>query len=352
MTNKKKRTVSTSKNFKTRNWFITINNPIDKDFTHEKIKEIIENCCGSCVYWCMSDEIGSKESTPHTHIFIIFRNPIAFTSMQGKFRGAHFDAVKGQPSQVRDYILKGGKWEHHEKADTKVDGTFEEFGTCPKNRQGERTDLNYLYEQIEKGASTSDIVNENPKYMLRMTEIERVRQMLLEDKYKNTFRHLDVTYIWGDSGTGKTRGVMEKYGYENVFRVTNYDAHPFDNYKGQDVLVLEEFRSSFRLQDMLNYLDGYPFQLPCRYADKVACYTKVYIITNIPFDEQYKNLQNTEKATWEAFKRRIHHFEEYTKVSDTEVEITRTEAHDYYEAKRLEVLKVLEELAENLRPSA
>ena len=69
-------------------------------------------------------------------------------------------------------------------------------------------------------------------------------------------------------------------------------------------------------------------------------------------DEQYKNLQNTEKSTWEAFKRRIHHFEEYTKVSDTEVEITRTEAHDYYEAKRLEVLKVLEKLAEDLRPSA
>lgn len=196
-----------------------------------------------------------------------------------------------------------------------------------------RNDLQYLYTQIEEGVSTNDIISENPNFMLRISEIERVRQILLSDKYKNTFRNLDVTYIWGDSGTGKTRGIMEKYGYDNVYRVTNYETHPFDNYKGEDVLVFEEFRSSFRLQDMLNYLDGYPLQLPCRYADKEACYTKVYIITNIPFEKQYESLHKTHKETWEAFKRRIHHFEEYKKISDTEVEITKTEAKDFFKEK-------------------
>ena len=331
MTKSKTSTAIVSKNFKSRGWFFTINNPISKNFTHEKIKEIIENDCASNLYWCMGDEVGLEGSTPHTHIYIIFRNPVSFSSVQNKFKGAHIDAVKGQPSQVRDYILKGGKWEHHKKAETKIAGTFEENGNCPNYKQGERTDLKFLYDQIGSGVSTHDIINENPKFMLRMTEIERVRQMLLADKYKNDFRQLDVTYIWGDSGTGKTRGVMEKYGYENVFRITNYDSHPFDNYQGQDILVLEEFRSSFRLQDMLNYLDGYPLHLPCRYADKVACYTKVYIITNIPFNQQFDSLQITHRTTWEAFKRRIHHFEEYKKISDTEVEIIKTNAKDYFE---------------------
>ena len=329
MTKAKKSPSNTSKNFKSRGWFVTINNPVEKGFTHDHIKTII--CPLRIVYMCMADEIGLEEKTPHTHVYILFHNPVSFNSMKNKFNGAHLDAVKGKPAQVRDYIQKGGKWEHHDKVETKVDGTFEEIGDCPNHKQGERTDLQFLYNQIEQGLSTSDIINENPKFMLRMTEIERVRQMLLENKYKNTFRNLDVTYIWGDSGTGKTRGIMEKYGYENVFRVTNYDAHPFDNYKGQDVLVLEEFRSSFRLHDMLNYLDGYPFQLPCRYADKVACYTKVYIITNIPFEQQFETLQKTQKTTWDAFKRRIHHFEEYKKISDTEVEIIKTEAKDYYD---------------------
>ena len=94
---------------------------------------------------------------------------------------------------------------------------------------------------------------------------------------------------------------MEKYGYENVFRVTDY-LHPFDNYHGQDTIIFEEFRSGFRISDMLNYLDGYPLELPCRYANKWACYHNVYIVSNIPLSEQYRN-QPVE--SFNAFLRRL-----------------------------------------------
>lgn len=76
---------------------------------------------------------------------------------------------------------------------------------------------------------------------------------------------------------------------------------------------------------------NHPLQLPCRYSDKCACYTKVYIITNIPFEDQYDTIQTTQRATWEAFRRRIHHFEEYKKVSDTEVKVIKTDAQEYYD---------------------
>lgn len=323
---------TSTKNSKFREWFITINNPLSKGYTHEKLKEIIATT-PKRDYWCMCDEKGLQEETYHTHIYLKFVNPVAFNSMRTKFEGGHLDAVHGQPQQVRDYIMKSGKWENHPKVETKIEGTQEEWGVCPLKRQGQRTDLNFLYAQIACDTPTAEIIENNPKFMLRLTEIERVRQMLLSERFKTTFRHLDVTYIWGDSGTGKTRGVMEEYGYDKVFRITNYEKNPFDYYQGQDVLVLEEFRSSFKIQDMLNFLDGYPLQLPCRYTDKTACYTKVYIITNIPFEQQYETMQKTQRETWEAFKRRIHHFEEYRKVSDTEVKVIKTEAKEYYEAK-------------------
>ena len=326
----------TTKKYRGRAYLLTINNPVDKGYTHAKLKELIDTL-GNKKYWCMCDEKGLKESTIHTHLYIYFVNPVSFNHIQNTFSKAHIDIVKGQPCQVRDYIMKSGKWEAHPKAETKIDGTQEEWGDCPVNRQGERTDLNYLYKQIANDIPTCEIIEENPKYMLRISEIDKVRQMLLNEKYKSVFRQLDVTYIWGDAGTGKTRGVMDEYGYDKVYRITNYDTHPFDNYQGQDVIVFEEFRSSFRLQDMLNYLDGYPLQLPCRYADKVACYTKVYIITNIPFEQQYDTLQNTQQPTWEAFKRRIHHFKEYKKVSDTKVEIIETEANEYYGKKSIQL---------------
>jgi len=101
---------------------------------------------------------------------------------------------------------------------------------------------------------------------------------------------------------------MEKYGYTNVYRVTDY-AHPFDGYRGEDVIVFDEFRGQLKIYEMLNFLDGYPLELPCRYANKQACYTKVYLISNIPFDQQYPDVKTKEPETWLALKRRIHKFQ-------------------------------------------
>lgn len=60
-------------------------------------------------------------------------------------------------------------------------------------------------------------------------------------------------------------------------------------------------------------------RLPARYEDKVACYTKVFIVSNWPFDKQYKNQKNTE--TYNAWLRRIHfkgNLEEVKKYNDKE----------------------------------
>jgi hypothetical protein len=135
--------------------------------------------------------------------------------------------------------------------------------------------------------------------------MDKVRQIIQEENYKEVFRKLEVAYLYGDTGTGKTRSIMEQYGYTNVFRVTNYK-HPFDQYKGQDVIMFEEFQSSIPINQMLIYLDGYPVTLPCRYSDKVACYTKAYILSNIDLKEQYPDTQIYSPETWNAFLRRIH----------------------------------------------
>ena len=46
--------------------------------------------------------------------------------------------------------------------------------------------------------------------------------------------------------------------------------------------------------------------LPCRYANRVACYTKAYIISNIPLEYQYPTVRVETPAIWNAFIRRIH----------------------------------------------
>lgn len=289
-----------------RKWQLTINNPTEKGFTHERIRAELDSL-KSVVYWCMADEIG-ENGTYHTHIYIQGKGAMRFSTIKKRFDSAHIEMAKGTALQNREYVSKSGKWEKDKKHETCVDGTFEEWGEMPVERQGARNDLADLHAMVKEGLSDYDILEQMPEAMLQLDKIQLTRQVIVQEKYKNSWRDLTCVYIYGDTGTGKTRSVMEKYGYENVFRVTDY-FHPFDNYRGQDVIIFEEFRSGFRIADMLNYLDGYPLELPCRYANKYACYTKVYIISNIPLSEQYRNQP---QESFNAFLRRINYVLHYT----------------------------------------
>ena len=293
-----------------RKWQLTFNNPVEKGYTHDRLKDILSSM-KSVVYWCMADEIG-EEGTYHTHLFLQGRGGILFSTIKRRFDGGHFEIAKyGTAQQNRDYISKSGKWEHDKKHETKVDGTFEEWGEMPVERQGARNDLADLYSMIKDGLTDFEIVEQVPDFMFQLVRIEQVRQMLKDEQYKDVRRDVYTEYIYGTTGTGKTRSVMDKYGYRNVYRVTDY-SHPFDGYQGQDVILFEEFRSSLSLGDMLKYLDGYPVVLPCRYSNKQACFTKVYITTNISLAEQYKNVQRDCVEDFHAFLRRIHSVKHYT----------------------------------------
>lgn len=289
---------------RSRKWLITINNPIEKGYTHEILRGLIAET-KQCVYWCMSDETGLDTGTYHTHVYLACSSAVRFSVLFKRFEGAHFDVARGTSEDNRNYVFKIGKWANDKKVETNHQDTHEEDGEMPIERQGARNDLTDLYDMVKQGLSDFEILEIAPQFMLHMDKIERCRQTVMEEKFKTTWRDLHVTYIYGETGSGKTRSVMDKYGYDKVFRVTDYE-HPFDGYKSQSVIVFEEFRSNLRIGDMLNYLDGYPVELRCRYANKVACFTDVFIISNISLRDQYRDVQRQQCETWDAFLRRIH----------------------------------------------
>lgn len=305
-----------------RKYQLTINNPADHGLDHETLKVRLAGLT-SLVYACLADEQGLEEQTPHTHIYFVTQSPVRFSTIKKRFPEAHIEHVHGTSVQNRDYVSKSGKWADDEKADTSIPDTFEEIGTMPDEPgQGSRTDLAEILEYIKSGLTNTEIMELCPDMLTRLREIDYARQQYLMDAARKEFRQVDVIYAWGKTETGKTRTVMEKYGYENVFRVTDYH-HPFDTYAGQDVIVFDEFRGQFKIGDMLNYLDGYPLELPCRYANKSAAYTKAYIISNIDLKRQYGNVQMEEHETWRAFLRRIKTVQVFQKLGEPPIEMPR-----------------------------
>ena len=295
-----------------RKWQLVINNPREKaEFAQfwlnaELLKAyILENFPNVC-YVCFSYELGLEETRmEHIHIFLYAKDGIKKSKFKKIFPNVHYESCKGTCLQNRNYLFKQGKWELDEKVKERIEGMQFEIGECPKERQGARSDLELLHQLIIKGYTNAQIYETNPLFIKYAGNIDRVRQDVMQDKHKKLWRDLEVTYIWGAPGTGKTRGVMEKYGYDKVFRVNTYN-HPFDDYNMQDVIAFEEFRSDIKISTMLQLLDGYPCTLDARYNNKQACYTKAYFMTNIDLWEQYKNVQDNEWGTFVAFIRRIH----------------------------------------------
>lgn len=290
---------------------LTINAPLEKGWTHEHILEVLRNNFKTLVYVCMADEQGSCY---HTHIFVVFASRVRFSMVKHYFEEAHIEKCKGSVSDNVNYVKKAGKWENNEsKQEKKIEGTFEEYGTQPPDSKGKRSDMSELYQMVMDNMTNAEILAQNQDYILQIDKIDKVRTTILTEKYKDTVRlDLEVIYISGATGMGKTRYVLEKNGYSNVYRVTDY-LHPFDSYNGQPVIAFDEFRSSLRIKEMLLFCDIYPIELPSRYTNKFACYNKVYIISNWSLEKQYYEIQRDDKESWEAFLRRIHKVIVYAK---------------------------------------
>jgi Putative viral replication protein. len=313
---------SKRKNERNRKYLLTINNPEEKGITPETIIEQAKKY--ACRYFCFCAETGSQ-GVYHWHIFICYVNAINFSTIKSLFPSAHIDAVLGTSKQNRAYILKSAP-EHNKKSDGSYEykdssgkvhkginheATFYEFGECPDEHQGRRSDLEYMYSLVKDGHTDSEILDLCGETAIKhVDKIAKLRHTYLVDKFKEERRlNLKVHYITGKTGTGKSRDILDEYGDRNVYRVTDYE-HPFDSYIFEHVLVLEEYRSSLRLSDALNYLDIYPCILPARYSPKVACYDTVYVVSNWEFEQQYADIQREpeRKTDYEAWIRRFNGF--------------------------------------------
>lgn len=294
-------------------FLLTINNPKEKGLTHDEIKRILLSKFKTIEYFALADE---KGNTYHTHLFVYFNSRVRFSTVKKNFPEAHIDIAKGMVSENIHYIRKSGKWKDSKKVETSIPDTFEEYGKKPPDSKGKLSDMTELYQMVNDGLTNTEILSINQDYILQIDKIDKLRTMLLTEKYKGVIRkNLRVIYIYGETGTGKTSGVLEEHGAENVYRVTDY-LHPFDSYNCQPVICFDEFRSSLYLKDMLNYCDIYPLELPARFSNKYACYDTVYIISNWELEKQYSELQKDDISSWKAFLRRISEVRVYKDLND------------------------------------
>lgn len=263
-----------------RDWMLTLRKQ-DCDSASHLQQIFIDMAVVSAVFQL---ERGEQSGYEHWQILLRFRHQKRFKTLKNQLSAAglataHIEPRRGSVAQAVAYCSKEA---------TRIEGPYF-YGDSidTSSRQGHRSDLDRLREMVlEDGATVDDILLSDmsvsaARYIGYLRELVQAR----DRRETASFRHLEVTYVYGRPGVGKTRWAVETYG-SDAYRVSDYN-HPFDSYSGQKILILDEFDGSMSLSLLLNLLDGYQMELPARYSNRIARYERVIIVSNSPLSSFY-----------------------------------------------------------------
>ena len=279
-------------NTQARRWVLTVNNPKESDEDMEKYIRNLEHI----KYAMFQREKGEEKETIHFQIFLIFSICKRFSTIKNYFPTAHIEPAKGTNVQCRDYCSK---------TETRVSGPYE-IGNFAEERS--RTDIKGFYELIDSGASDLQIRELYPSLFLKeFNKLAKLRSMRKIDLFSMQERDIEVIYIYGQSGSGKTSYVNDLVRGTKCFHVSLYDNSAFSGYSGEDVIIMDEFKGEFKLQYLNMLLDGSSFvKLRGLNFAGHACFTKVYIMSNFYYKDLYKYEQNENEGQFFGFCRRLH----------------------------------------------
>lgn len=156
--------------------------------------------------------------------------------------------------------------------------------------QGTRTDLHAFRDAVKRGAPDTELFDDHLPCVAKYPRLEtRVRASCLKEQSRE-FRTVTTTVLWGPGGTGKTKKALydDDGKRKDVYVVPKTDNLKWWNdYAGEDTILINDFYGGCKFGRFLDLLDGHSLQLEIKGGHTYACYTKVYITSNVHPDDWY-----------------------------------------------------------------
>lgn len=227
-------------------------------------------------YICYSPEVCPTTGKKHWQGYIYFKNPCTISAIQKRgYKYSYLAPARGSSEQNRIYCgadayVKDGK--RKEKNDN-----FVEYGLIPK--QGERNDIKDVVDMVLRNETTVNeiIVNQPMLYHQYGRTFEKAEDI----KLQSMFRTWETTGEWhyGATGTGKSQYAFENYSPDTHYLLID-DNGWWDGYKGQDIVIINDFRGWIPYDMLLNLLDRYPMTVKRRGRCPAPFMSKKIIITS------------------------------------------------------------------------
>lgn len=250
-------------------WVFTLHFPSQQ----ERDEWVFNGDVDDVTYAIAGRETGDNADDPTWHVqgYIAFkqRRRMRFVKRWIGSDQAHVETRRGSASEAWDYCAK-------------EDGNPLTIGERPDAPdQGRRTDLEAVWDLLKGGGTLIQAVDQHPgtvirnhRNLMRMLTIYRAATI-------PRFREVEVTVIYGDTGTGKTRYVVEQFEPEDLYICDLLADGWMDHYLDQKAILIDDFYGQVRAAKMLRILDGYRLQMGVKGSSAFAHYTKVFLTSNV-----------------------------------------------------------------------
>lgn len=233
-------------------------------------------------------ELSNATAYLHWQLMVVTSKKCTVTKLKSVFG----DSAHIEPS--RSVAAEQYVW----KEDTAVIGTRFELGAKPFKRNDSK-DWDEIRNMAREGR-LDDLPGD--VYIRHYSNLKRIAC----DHMQAVAVERQVMVYWGRTGAGKSRRAWDE---------ASLDAYPkdprskfWDGYRGQENVVIDEFRGGIDISHMLRWLDRYPVVVEVKGSSVVLRATKIWITSNIHPNDWYPTL---DEETKQALLRRMNvtHFD-------------------------------------------
>lgn len=250
-------------------WFFTLNNPQHEDFQAFKHDDFN--------YALVQIELG-EGGTAHLQGVMRYNSGKSKASVKRLHK-----RMWCSPAETLAGAIK-----YCSKAETKIYGPVE-WGERPC--QGRRTDLEKIAKEVRDGKSTLTIARESPDVFVRYHRgLQLLEATLAKDRDAESYN----VWLWGLSGVGKTHHPFSIHGKDNCY--IKDGTQWWDNYRGQEAIIIDDYDGRWPFRDFLRLLDRYPYQGQVK-GGYVKINSKfIYITCEFPPEEIYGHSDPTDES--------------------------------------------------------
>lgn len=274
------------------NWCWTLNN-----YTLEEIvllRTLV--LTGKCKYIMWGKEVG-ESGTPHLQGYLELVKKERITGIRKWMppRVANLDPRRGTQDQAINYCKKDGLFEEHGEKTVQPGCSLSEKENLIQNQ------LIDLRSQILAGASEPQIYEANPYLAARFPKfISKLTEWRVPEIRDNLVIELHV----GPTGSGKTSQAFQRFPTIYNMPVKSGTTLWFNGYYGQKVVLLDDFKGGFGLDNLLRLLDKFPIQVENKGGFHWFVPERIIMTSNFEEKEWYDYSKREEHFL--ALQRRIH----------------------------------------------